>query len=336
VSNLGIWNIQNGQPNRLQRKPLELEKHLEEWIEQDISLVNTDLIVVGRQVHVEAGYIDLLAMDRLGNYWAIIEIKRGNVRRETISQAIDYLACIDELSPQQLREKVENYLAKHQQSVTQLFGQLELDDSVFDTDNRETVAYVVGTGQDTHLERMASYLTKTNLSITVVTFDTFEDSNGNWTLSRQLEELEEKSSPIVIQNMARPKDAVAQSVNNDDEKHQAVRDRAYKNSIGEAFDIIHNAATKHGLYTRYYKGSKCTMYAPPADKRRCAIYVPIAENRDKFYYYPEAIAEFYPIGELNIRRIMGVMTTQWDYTVENAQKFANNLDKLFDAIEKNA
>jgi RecB family endonuclease NucS len=41
-------------------------------------------VVVGRQIDLEGGRLDLLAIDPQGR-WTIIEIKRGTLRREAIA-----------------------------------------------------------------------------------------------------------------------------------------------------------------------------------------------------------------------------------------------------------
>lgn len=219
---------------------------MEDWIEQDASLVNSSLIIVGRQVNVDAGRIDLLALDYLGNYWAIIEIKRGIVSRATIAQALDYFACVNALSPSELQKKVETYLAKNNKSLAELLHHYQLDESIFEQDSREITIYVVGTCQDDSLNRIATVLDlNSNFTISVVTFDTFEDDSGNWILARQLDDLEDNISPTNLSSPTHKE--VASPVQHPDHhrnaKFQSVRELAYQNGVGEAFDTIYAVAT---------------------------------------------------------------------------------------------
>lgn len=322
-----LWSIQGGKPIQLNRNPISLEKELEDWIEQDSTLVNPDLLIVQRQMHVEAGVLDLLALDRLGNFWAVIEVKRGNVRRETISQAFDYAACIHEMTETELRTAVESYLKSKGLGLSRLLKENNLDKSVFDPSERNLVIYVVGTGRDPNLERMANFLRKSGIQVNVVTFDAFDDGAGNWTLLRQLEELEME---VRSKLPAKPSSPV--------EKNSGLEhliEKAHKNGIGEAFEIIYQAATKHGLFPRLY--SQSITYTPPSDKRRFLIYTPTVRKNGEysFIYKPEAFAEFFPIGTARALYTLGVFGWQ-KMTTENAQKFARKLDKLFEIIDANS
>ncbi len=45
---------------------IDLEQHLETWIENDPALVQAGLEIVGRQMAIDGGRLDLLAIDPLG------------------------------------------------------------------------------------------------------------------------------------------------------------------------------------------------------------------------------------------------------------------------------
>ena len=57
-----IWQV--GSDDSLEPVPpacLNLEMRIEDWLEQDISILSNDLLVIGRQVHTAfGGSIDLL------------------------------------------------------------------------------------------------------------------------------------------------------------------------------------------------------------------------------------------------------------------------------------
>lgn len=104
MQKIGLWQISEGSPQKLNIMFPELERHLEEWIENDPSLLQAGLRVVGRQVKVEGGFIDLLALNPNGR-WVVIEIKKGDVCRDTIAQALDYASSLDMMSTMELSEK---------------------------------------------------------------------------------------------------------------------------------------------------------------------------------------------------------------------------------------
>jgi hypothetical protein len=326
MANIQLWSIRSNKPVQLSRGLISLEKELEDWIEHDPRLVNPDLLIVGRQLHVEAGILDLLALDRLGNYWAIIEVKRGNIRRETISQAVDYASCLHDMSEPDLRHSVENYLERKGSNLNEFLKDQDLDVSVFNHENRNLAIYVVGSGKDPHLERMANFLRKSGVQVNVVTFETFEDDNGNWSLIRQIEDLEQKT---IIKNDTPPNPSTSLTP---EVKH--VFDLANKNGIGEAFQSIFETAIKYDLFPRPY--SQSIMYTPPTDRRRCLIYAPAVRKNGQYAFYivPEAFSEFYPIGTVRAVSILG-LGGYWKATPENAQKLAKRLDKLFGIIAAN-
>lgn len=100
---LGAWRIDDEGPRRLQSVDVALERQLEDWIENEPSLLREGLQIVGRQITLEAGRLDLLAVDPQGR-WVVIELKAGRLYRETIAQALDYAAALEALSDEMLRQ----------------------------------------------------------------------------------------------------------------------------------------------------------------------------------------------------------------------------------------
>ena len=54
-----------------------IERSLEDWIEQDPSLLEQGMSIIGRQFGTEAGSIDLLGIDA-HNRLIVIELKSGD------------------------------------------------------------------------------------------------------------------------------------------------------------------------------------------------------------------------------------------------------------------
>ena len=72
------------------------EKHLEEWLCNDLSLIADDLLMLGKQVRTDAGKrIDLLALDKNGDA-VIIELKRGESPRDLVGQINEYLSAVEQ------------------------------------------------------------------------------------------------------------------------------------------------------------------------------------------------------------------------------------------------
>ena len=93
---------------------LELEKHLENWLENspEQTLAQEDFLWIGRQTSAtdEDGTIfsDLFGIDSEGNL-VIVELKKGRTPRDIIAQILDYAAWADDLSDAQIRDRAEVY-----------------------------------------------------------------------------------------------------------------------------------------------------------------------------------------------------------------------------------
>lgn len=96
-----------------QETNLELEKHLENWLENSPRvLVQDSILWIGRQTSAtdEDGTIfsDLLGVDSEGNL-VIAELKKGRTPRDVVAQLLDYAAWAGDLSEAQIREIAEAY-----------------------------------------------------------------------------------------------------------------------------------------------------------------------------------------------------------------------------------
>src|SRR5688500_13684854 len=106
MSNLRLWRIENNLPFHSEMSSISLEKNLENWIEADTSLIQDGLLIVGRQLRVQNGIIDLLAIDTYSR-WHIIEVKREKLDDKTIGQALRYTAWLERVSAAELKHIIE-------------------------------------------------------------------------------------------------------------------------------------------------------------------------------------------------------------------------------------
>jgi Holliday junction resolvase-like predicted endonuclease len=293
MQEIGVWHITENGPAKLAPSSIDLEAHLEVWIERDPALLEAGLVIIGRQFHVEGGPIDLLAIDPQGR-WAVIEIKRGTVRRDTIAQALDYASCIATMPYDELAQKANAYLAKS--------GAGEMLDSVLATrlgtaavqdEARNIVMFVVGTDRDAGLERMVQYLANNfGMSLRVVTYKVFETEPGRRLLVRELSASEisppplPKPSSITVEQVCSLADSLG---------------------TGAPFRAILDASTALGLHARPYKTS--IMYAPPSNKTRCLFTVwthpDEGTGRIGIWVGAETFAQFYPVTEEQVTEELG-------------------------------
>lgn len=98
-----IWRIED-KPKKVVYSSIQSEEKLEQLIEEDMSLVEPGLILLGRQVPTAFGkFVDLLAIDGEGHL-VIIELKRNKTSREVVAQALDYASWAESLVYQDVIE----------------------------------------------------------------------------------------------------------------------------------------------------------------------------------------------------------------------------------------
>jgi len=298
MDTIGLWHINDGGPARLSVTELAAERDLEAWIERDPALLESGLVIVGRQVRLEGGPLDLLALDPQGR-WVLIEIKRERLRREVIAQAIDYASCLQGVAPAWLREQCDAYLrSKH--APVMLDGLLEQRGRTLEeeADGREILTYLVGTGLDSGLERMVGFLAeRAEMAVRLVTFSVFRDGQGKLLLAREIHESDEQTP-----GMRRQPSAPAPAP-------EAVLALADQNGVGGVMRTIYRAATELGLHVRSW--GRSIMFAPPTAKKRCLFTVwtdrrPQEPGVAKSVISPEAFEQFYGIKQPELRAALQV------------------------------
>jgi len=312
------------------RKLQHFDKHLEDWIEADPSLAQVGLLIVGRQMHVDAGFLDLLGIDAAGR-WVVIEIRKGSVRKESISQAIDYAACISEMDESELRAQIDFYLSSKETDLETILGKHGLDDErIFK--KREMIIYVVGTGRDQTLKHMPNGLSYTGSPMNVIHFDVSRNAAHERVLVRQLTQLDPSKPAVANPKRRRIKRGPVIKTY----AIERLMKLADQNGIGDEFRLLYDEATRHGLYPRVYRWS--IMYAPPQMRTRCLICVWATSEtgRLKVYIASRAFVEFYPMSEEEVVGYLG--RDRWErYHGDQAVTFTQALAKLFKQIvEKEA
>ena len=90
-----LWKVRPDQPPaEIPSTQVDFEDKLEDWLESDVSLLDANLLVIGRQVLTDfGGAIDLLCLDSSGDT-VVIELKRGKTPRDVTAQALDYASWV--------------------------------------------------------------------------------------------------------------------------------------------------------------------------------------------------------------------------------------------------
>ena len=170
-----IWSLDT--QTRLPSGHLTRETELEDFLYHHIEALNSDWLLIGKQVKTSAGkYLDLLCMDHDGDL-IVIELKKDMTPREVTAQVIDYASCISKL---ELEELAEIYLhqSNHQETLNEAYQKkynTEIDE---ESVNQNVKMIIVAAQMDAGTERIIHYLRDTyEVDINILFFHIFTCEN---------------------------------------------------------------------------------------------------------------------------------------------------------------
>ena len=287
MMNLEVWSLdaqdaesalQQPEPRRVERSKIELEVHLEDWIAKDPTLIAQGLTLVGRQVSIDDGRLDLLAIDAQDR-WVVIEIKPGRLDSGALAQGLYYASSLAHIGGNDLFEKLQPHLGQLGDAAMLSSRVKEQLDGEDEGKEREIVVLLVGAGIHPGLVRMNEFLGHYGVPISVVSFEVFELNGGPRLLIREgINEPTEASRP-------RRRYTV-----------EAIRDRAVEVGVVVQFDRFVGMSKKAGLAVQPQRAS--VRIAPPANRTRFLMYA-APEARDsggglRVWAGPGQFAEFFP------------------------------------------
>ncbi|WP_027858412.1 PDDEXK family nuclease [Marinobacterium jannaschii] len=182
----GMWKI-GERPKALAPVKLDTEELLEEQIFQDISILNSNWLLIGRQVYTDFGkYIDLLAIDAFGSV-IVIELKKHKTPRDVVAQTIDYASWVEALPTERTSQIYHKFAISYGLEVTNFddafkakFGVKPSEDEV----NSSHQMVIVAAELDASTERIINYLnSKAGIAVNAVFFTVFQDGESQY-LSR--------------------------------------------------------------------------------------------------------------------------------------------------------
>lgn len=185
---IGIWRLGN-KIEKVDFTPMPSEERLEAILSDDISILDPNLFVFGRQVLTSFGkYIDLLAMDADGKI-IVIELKRDKTPREIVSQLLDYGSWVRGMEEEDIAAIFEAYQKKYKphaagksfdDAFCERFGVNEMPETL--NDGHELLA--VASELDDSTERIVTYLSDEYGAAINVAYFRFFKENENEYLSR--------------------------------------------------------------------------------------------------------------------------------------------------------
>ncbi|MGA9059190.1 MAG: endonuclease NucS domain-containing protein [Terriglobia bacterium] len=218
------WQIIDGKlapidttlPDEGRTEPYDLEP----WLGSNPEIIGTDIMLIGRQVPTRSGRIDLLGIDKSGNT-VIIEIKRAELPRESLAQAIDYASDVAEWTVEELGEVCLEYTNKTlQDAFNETFPDVDLE-----TVNPNSTQRIIllGFSIEASLERMIEWLSDSyEVDVNAVVISYVKTKGGEELLTKTTiisEEMEEerrrkqkKFSPVKHEDFVRALDQNGKAV----------------------------------------------------------------------------------------------------------------------------
>lgn len=186
---LRLWSVRDSGKaealSPLQQMPTELV--FEDLLVQNPDMLGADLKLVGRQTPTQNGWLDLLAVDRDGRL-VVYELKRSTLTREAVTQVLDYASSLDAMNAGDLAKHIADCsgndgiqgIDEFQQWYEDNFGGNDLSCLL------PPRMVLIGMSVDPVAERMARFISRGPVDLSVVTFHGFTRGNERL-LARQLE-----------------------------------------------------------------------------------------------------------------------------------------------------
>jgi hypothetical protein len=330
-----LWKVGSGDRlEELNRRKLDIETRLEGWLARDISILSTELLVVGRQVETEfGGVIDLLCLDRNGDV-VIVELKRDRTPRETTAQALDYATWINGLSHEAITAQASRYLSQSGSSLGNAF-KARFGLTLPEVLNENHAIIIVCSQLDSSSERIIRYLSgRHGVNINAATFNYFRaDQTADEYLARVFVLDPEQSPGGDTRSKRQPNLKPEQLL----ELAERVGVGALYRSLTEALGNLPRHATRSSLaFDGRFEGStKAVFSLIPGESSQ--------ENGLRFHLYLYRLAEllrkdiaaiethlpkrredwkYYPGAEKDLSGVAGFFTTG-----DEVQSFASLFDK---------
>jgi len=185
---VALWRL-GDKPERVNFSPIDAESRLEQILADDPTIIDPNLLLIGRQVPTAYGkFIDLLALDSDGNL-VVIELKRNRTPREVVAQLLDYGSWVRGLEDTDIAGIFEEFLKKYypnhsgtslDEAFCKKFGVEEMPEAV----NESHELVVVAGDLDDSTERIIGYLAEEyGVAMNAVFFRFFKDGGTEY-LSR--------------------------------------------------------------------------------------------------------------------------------------------------------
>jgi Endonuclease NucS len=302
-----IWEItSDDQLKPIKQTRLDIEARIEEWLKKDISILSTDLLVIGQQVETISGPLDLLCVDSKGDL-VVVELKRHKTPRDVTAQALDYASWVKNLTNEQIQEVANNYL-KDKGPLKEAFKLKFGSDLEALNENHKVV--IVASRIDERSERIINYLTDTyGVGINAATFEYFRDDQGRELLARafliepEQAEIKTQISPASTHRSQRSR-----------EELQTIADQ---NGVGEIYKVL--AAGMEQYFKRSVPKATLLGFVGRIGESQNAIFnlVPTASTPQgglRFQVFFEKFVVFFGLDKSKALSILPPTKHEWQFS----------------------
>lgn len=196
TTEIGVWQIIDEKLKPIETSMADsgdMEKDFEKWIKECPQVLGQDILLIGEQTLTKSGPLDFLGIDKSGNL-VIIELKRGNLPRDVLTQAIDYVSDVASWDLDKINEICLKYTGYSLENILiDNFGDIDLENLNINETQR---MLLVGFSLDESLERMIEWLSDNyNLSINALIFKFIKTKSEDKLIARTMiipEEIEKE------------------------------------------------------------------------------------------------------------------------------------------------
>jgi Endonuclease NucS C-terminal domain len=189
-----LWRIDSNGLVAVDSGKLDAESQIEDWIERDPSLLDPDLLIIGRQVKTaHSGPIDLLGLTSNGSI-SIIELKRNKTPREVVAQILDYASWVVTLETADIYDIANEYLqSKNLGNLPDAFRK-EFEQPIPEQLNETHNMLIVASELDESSKRIVQYLSQSHrIAINTAFFKIFSDGDkrylaADWLMEQEIVE----------------------------------------------------------------------------------------------------------------------------------------------------
>ena len=217
-----VWRVDLDRPQELKPGRLDEERRLEDWLCRDVGLLSDTLLVIGRQISMDGGTLDLLAVDENANL-VVVEIKRDRTPRDVVAQTLDYASCIHDFGREEVERHTREFLRKgFDEAFKERFGH-----DAPETVNARHRMFIVASSLDSATQRIVEYLSRVHgVDINAATFSYFNTKQGEFVARSTLLDEDEVERRAEARASKRRHNA----------SEEELREVAVKNGVGELWD----------------------------------------------------------------------------------------------------